>query len=113
MIQFTKGNLLQTNTQALVNTVNTVGIMGKGIALLFKEKFPENFKLYAAAVKNNLVHTGKMFVTTLNRTDDIKYIINFPTKTEWYKPSSYQYIEEGLQDLVEIKIKVREAQLKL
>lgn len=102
MITYLKGNLLEANTQALVNTVNTVGIMGKGIALQFKERFPMNFKLYADACKNGLVTIGKMFVTKENTFNGEKIIINFPTKMEWYKNSQYSYIEEGLQDLIHV-----------
>ena len=61
MITFTKGNLLETRAEALVNTVNTVGVMGKGIALMFKERFPENFRLYSAACKAGKMQTGKVF----------------------------------------------------
>lgn len=102
MIRFQKGNILKANAEALINTVNTVGIMGKGIALQFKEAFPENFKLYKQAADKKELHTGKMFITTINRFDGVKYLINFPTKQEWFKPSSYKYIEEGLEDLVNI-----------
>lgn len=66
MISYTKGNLLEANVEALVNTVNTVGVMGKGIALMFKERFPENTRLYAQACKRKEVVTGKMFVTQIN-----------------------------------------------
>jgi len=102
MIKYLKGNLLEANTQALVNTVNTVGVMGKGIALQFKERFPLNFKLYADACKKGLVTVGKMFVVKENTFKGEKIIINFPTKTEWYKKSQYLYIEEGLKDLVNV-----------
>lgn len=99
MIAFEKGNLLKANVEALVNTVNTVGVMGKGIALQFKETFPDNFKAYEAAVKRNEVKVGSMFVTELNRMDGLRYIINFPTKEHWRSPSKLSYIEEGLADL--------------
>lgn len=102
MITFKKGNLLQAGAEALVNTVNTVGVMGKGIALQFKEAFPENFKAYEAAVKRKEVKTGKMFVTELNRMDQLRYIVNFPTKEHWRSPSRLYYIEEGLKDLRQI-----------
>lgn len=96
------GNLLAAPTDALVNTVNTVGVMGKGIALQFKETFPNNFKIYERASKVGLIKIGKMLVVRENTTDGEKIIINFPTKTEWYKKSQYSYIEEGLKDLVNV-----------
>lgn len=107
MIEFRTGNLLDADTEALVNTVNTVGVMGKGIALQFKNMFPNNFKIYAKACSNNEVKTGKMLVVeeqSLLRGN--KIIINFPTKTDWRKPSEYSYIEQGLKDLVQV-IKTR------
>lgn len=99
MITYKTGNLLAAGTEALVNTVNTVGVMGKGIALQFKEKFPENYKAYLAACKNNEVQIGKMFVTNVNRIDNLRYIINFPTKQHWRNPSKLEYIHAGLLDL--------------
>src|SRR5437660_948342 len=99
MIKFTEGNLLEANVEALVNTVNTVGVMGKGIALMFKEAFPENFKLYEAACKKNSVRIGQVFVTERHQLMGPKWIINFPTKKNWIHPSKIEWIEEGLQDL--------------
>ena len=66
MITYTQGNLLEADTQALVNTVNTVGVMGKGIALMFKQQFPENFKRYAKACKSGDMQVGKMFVVAID-----------------------------------------------
>lgn len=103
MIQFIVGNIFEANTEAIVNTVNTDGIMGKGIALQFKNLFPHNFKEYSAACKEGSVSIGKLFVTkdsSLIYGD--KIIINFPTKTSWRKPSEYSYIEAGLLDLVKV-----------
>jgi O-acetyl-ADP-ribose deacetylase (regulator of RNase III) len=100
MITFTEGNLLKARTEALVNTVNTVGVMGKGIALMFKEAFPENFRAYAAACKKQQIKVGRIFVT--ERQDWVggpKWIINFPTKQHWRNPSKIEWIKEGLQDL--------------
>jgi len=102
MIKYVKGNLLEAEAEALVNTVNTVGVMGKGIALQFKERFPLNFKLYADASKKGEIITGKMFVVKENSLNGQKIIINFPTKTEWYKKSQYSFIENGLKDLVNV-----------
>ncbi|AKN94480.1 type II toxin-antitoxin system antitoxin DNA ADP-ribosyl glycohydrolase DarG [Xanthomonas oryzae] len=99
MITFTQGNLLESGAEALVNTVNTVGVMGKGIALMFKERFKENFLRYAAACKDNQVRIGKIFVTEVNELDGPRWIINFPTKQHWRGDSRIEWITEGLQDL--------------
>ncbi len=99
MITFTQGNLLAARAEALVNTVNTVGVMGKGIALMFKERFDENFRRYAAACKAKEVQTGKMFVTQVHELDGPQWIVNFPTKQHWRAPSRMEWIVEGLQDL--------------
>ena len=99
MIHYTKGDLLKSDAQALVNTVNTVGVMGKGIALQFKERYPVNYTLYRDACKAKKVRVGEMFITTERSLSDEKIIINFPTKTTWRKPSEYSYIEEGLKSL--------------
>jgi O-acetyl-ADP-ribose deacetylase (regulator of RNase III)/uncharacterized protein YwgA len=103
MIQFKQANLLESDAEAIVNTVNTVGVMGKGIALQFKNQYPNNYKLYATACKAKEVVVGKMFVTEeTSLLGGKKIIINFPTKTDWRKPSEYSYIESGLRDLVTI-----------
>jgi O-acetyl-ADP-ribose deacetylase (regulator of RNase III) len=99
MITFTQGNLLEARADALVNTVNTVGVMGKGIALMFKERFAENFRRYAAACKAKEVRTGKMFVTEVNELDGPRWIVNFPTKQHWRGDSRMEWIVDGLQDL--------------
>jgi O-acetyl-ADP-ribose deacetylase (regulator of RNase III) len=99
MIKYTQGNLLEARAEALVNTVNTVGVMGKGIALMFKERFAENFRLYAAACKAKDVRTGKMFVTEVNELDGPRWIVNFPTKQHWRGNSKMEWITEGLHDL--------------
>ena len=103
MIQYIKGDLLSSDAQALVNTVNTVGVMGKGIALQFKERFPNNLNRYLSACKRNELYSGKLLVveeTTM--TGEKKLIINFPTKKDWKHKSKNEYIEEGLKDLVAI-----------
>ena len=99
MITFTQGNLLEARAEVLVNTVNTVGVMGKGIALMFKERFAENFRRYAAACKAREVQTGKMFVTPVHELDGPRWIVNFPTKQHWRSPSRLEWVQEGLQDL--------------
>lgn len=104
MIEFRRDNLLEADAEALVNTVNTVGVMGKGIALQFKKKFPENFKAYERACKNGEVEIGKMFTFPTNRLTNPRYIINFPTKQHWREKSRLEYVREGLDDLLrEIK----------
>src|SRR4051812_24745268 len=99
MVRFTKGNLLDAKADALVNTVNTVGVMGKGIALMFKEAFPANYRLYEAACKGKRVEIGRMFVTENTVFDGPHWIINFPTKKHWRQPSKLEWISEGLKDL--------------
>jgi O-acetyl-ADP-ribose deacetylase (regulator of RNase III) len=95
--------VLESSAQALVNTVNTVGVMGKGIALQFKKAYPGNFREYSIACKTNKIAVGKLFVTKdSNLISGDKIIINFPTKTDWRRSSEYSYIEEGLVDLVKI-----------
>ncbi|NDC41628.1 MAG: Appr-1-p processing protein [Chitinophagia bacterium] len=101
MITFVTGDLLVSDADALVNTVNTVGVMGKGIALQFKQKFPHNYKLYVQACKTGALNVGELLVTTeILPAEEKKIIINFPTKTTWRKPSEYAYIEAGLRQLV-------------
>ena len=102
MIRTVKGNMLDAPAEALVNTVNTVGVMGKGIALQFKESFPDNFAFYTNAVKAGEVQPGRMLTFESLRMDGRKIIVNFPTKTDWRRPSEYQFIESGLQDLVKV-----------
>lgn len=102
MINYKQGNLLEAPAEALVNTVNVVGVMGKGIALMFKESFPENYRLYEAACKAGEVELGKMFVTREKDLVDDRWIINFPTKKHWRHPSKVEWIREGLSDLVRV-----------
>jgi O-acetyl-ADP-ribose deacetylase (regulator of RNase III) len=99
MITYTQGNLLDAEVDALVNTVNTVGVMGKGIALMFKESYPENFQAYETACKHEQVEVGHMFVTKRHDLVGPKWIINFPTKKHWRQPSKLEWIKSGLQDL--------------
>lgn len=99
MIRYTTGNLLEADADALVNTVNTVGVMGKGIALMFKEAYPENFKAYDIACKREDVQVGRMFVTHRSDMYGPKWIINFPTKKHWRNPSKLEWVVDGLKDL--------------
>lgn len=99
MMRFTEGNLFDAPVEAIVNTVNTVGVMGKGIALMFKERFPDNYDAYAAACKRGEVQAGTMFVTRSPELTGPRWIINFPTKKHWRQQSKLEWIAEGLQDL--------------
>ncbi|AWM04421.1 type II toxin-antitoxin system antitoxin DNA ADP-ribosyl glycohydrolase DarG [Bradyrhizobium amphicarpaeae] len=101
MIEFTSGDLLAADVEALVNTVNCVGIMGRGLALQFKNVFPANFKAYEAACAREEVQPGKMFVYETRTLTNPKFIINFPTKRHWRGKSRMEDIESGLKALVE------------
>jgi O-acetyl-ADP-ribose deacetylase (regulator of RNase III) len=105
MITYTTGNLLEAPADALVNTVNTVGVMGKGIALMFKERFPQNMDAYAKACKVGAVKTGKMFITEPQELVGPRWIVNFPTKQHWKANSKIEWIEEGLIELRHFLIK--------
>nr|WP_206524436.1 macro domain-containing protein [Lujinxingia sediminis] len=95
-MEFTRGNILKADTEAVVNTVNCVGVMGRGIAAQFKRMYPENFKVYAAACKRNEVVPGHMFVFETGLLTPPRFIINFPTKRHWRSKSRIEDIEEGL-----------------
>lgn len=99
MIRYTTGNLLDAQAEALVNTVNEMGVMGKGIALMFREAFPANTAAYEAACKRGEVRVGKMFVTKNPDLTGPRWIVNFPTKKHWRHPSKFQWVQDGLQDL--------------
>ncbi len=104
MIEYVVGDILASEAEALVNTVNCVGIMGRGIALQFKNAFPENYKAYAKACDLEQVQPGHMFIFENNRLHEPRYIINFPTKRHWKGKSRMGDIETGLAALVhEIK----------
>jgi O-acetyl-ADP-ribose deacetylase (regulator of RNase III) len=102
MIREATGNLLAADTEALVNTVNTVGVMGKGIALQFRRAYPDMFDDYKRAVKDGRVQLGHMHVWPTGALDGPRYIINFPTKGHWRASSKLADIEAGLVDLVEV-----------
>lgn len=103
MIHYVTGDILESNAQALVNTVNTAGVMGKGIALQFKKAYPNNFYAYQKACKQGDIAIGKLFVTKdSNLNSGEKTIVNFPTKKDWRKPSEYGFIEQGLDHLIRI-----------
>lgn len=100
MITPGKGDILHADVDALVNTVNCVGIMGRGIALQFRKAFPDYFHAYQAACKHGELHTGSVLSYRLNRVTRPYYIISFPTKEHWKGNSRMEYIESGLQSLV-------------
>lgn len=101
MIRYKVGDILKADAEALVNTVNTVGVMGKGIALAFKKAYPQNFEEYKKAVEEGRVKIGSLFVTQTGLLQP-KYIINFPTKKHWRHPSKLSYVQKGMASLVEI-----------
>ena len=101
MIEYKTGDILAEQAEALVNTVNCVGIMGRGVALQFKRAFPENFKAYAARCKRNEMQPGCVFVFETGTLLPPHYIINFPTKRHWRGKSRIEDIESGLVSLKE------------
>jgi O-acetyl-ADP-ribose deacetylase (regulator of RNase III) len=109
MIRYTQGNLLDAHAEALVNTVNEVGVMGKGIALMFREAYPENARVYEDAAKRGEVTVGRVLVTANPLFVGPRWIIHFPTKKHWRNPSRMEWIHEGLRDLVRA---VQEKQIK-
>lgn len=94
------GNLLDADVEALVNTVNCIGVMGKGLALLVKQRFPVNFDVYAAAGKRGEVDVGHKLVVEMTAPAQPRFIINFPTKKHWRQPSRLEYVRTGLDALV-------------
>lgn len=102
MIRSATGDILKADVDAVINTVNTVGVMGKGLALQFKRRYPENFKLYKRACDAGDVTIGRMFVTETHEITGPRWIINFPTKKHWRADSEVEYIRDGLEDLVRV-----------
>lgn len=101
MIEYKRGDILREDAEALINTVNCVGVMGRGIALQFKNAFPENFEAYAEACKKAEVQPGRMFVFETGQLNNPRYIINFPTKRHWRGKARMGDIEAGLKALVD------------
>lgn len=101
MITYQTGNILHDQADAIVNTVNTVGVMGKGLALQFKKAFPDNFKVYKKACDDKSLETGAVLSVSLNSVSAPFYIVNFPTKAHWRGNSKLEYIEQGLESLKE------------
>jgi O-acetyl-ADP-ribose deacetylase (regulator of RNase III) len=104
MIEHRSGNLLYADAEALVNSVNTVGVMGKGVALQFKQAFPENFKAYERACRHQEVRPGKIFVFETGSLTNPRFILNFPTKRHWRGRSKLEDIDAGLKDLRRVLI---------
>jgi len=102
MIRYTQGNLLEAGAEAVVNTVNEVGVMGKGIALMIREAFPASAAAYMEASKRGEVRVGRMLVTPAADLLGPRWIIHFPTKKHWRNPSRLEWVREGLQDLARI-----------
>ncbi len=100
MVEYRNGDLFSANTEAVVNSVNCVGVMGRGIALQFKRAFPDNFTAYAAACKRGEVRPGSMFIFATGQLANPRYIVNFPTKRHWRAKSRLEDIESGLASLV-------------
>lgn len=101
MIELTTGNLLEANAEALVNTVNCVGVMGKGIALQFKQAYPDNFRAYEHACRAGEIQLGRMLTFPAGMLTNPKYIINFPTKRHWKGKSRIEDIKRGLTALID------------
>ena len=98
-IKIIKGNIFNTKAQTIVNTVNCVGVMGKGIALVFKLRYPNMFEQYQKYCSQHLISVGKLWL--YKGESDQPWVLNFPTKTHWKLPSEYTYIEQGLQKFVD------------
>lgn len=105
MLKLMSGDMLKVDVEALVNPVNCVGVMGKGLALQFRTAFPENFKAYKIACDAGLVEIGRMFTYCPSDPCSPRFIINFPTKYHWKNNSKIQYIKLGLNDLVKVVLK--------
>ena len=98
-VEIVKGNIFNSKAQTIVNTVNCVGVMGKGIALVFKLRYPSMFDVYQEYCKQRLIAIGKLWIYKGESSDP--WVLNFPTKTHWKLPSEYEYIEQGLKKFVE------------
>ena len=94
------GNMFNSKAQTIVNTVNCVGVMGKGIALVFKLKYPKMFDIYRILCKEKKIGIGKLWL--YKGESDSPWVLNFPTKYHWKYPSKLEYIEKGLKNFIEI-----------
>jgi O-acetyl-ADP-ribose deacetylase (regulator of RNase III) len=100
MIELTHGDILQSEAEALVNAVNCVGVMGRGLALQFKRAFPANFAAYAAACKRGEVQPGRMHIVETGQRTSRRLVVNFPTKRHWKDKSRIEDIDAGLDALI-------------
>lgn len=100
-MKFINGNLFDSQAKAIVNAVNTVGVMGKGIALDFKEKYPSNMEAYKKACTDGTVQIGKVFPVRVTESNVVEWVVNFPTKKHWKGKSDIDWIKAGLIDLKE------------
>jgi len=96
MIKFTDLSVFDCNTQAVINAVNCKGVMGKGIALEFKQKYHDNYIKYRKYCEDGKLTPGGLFITKVDDSVTPEYIVNFATKDEWWFPSQYGWIEDGL-----------------
>jgi len=103
MIEIKKGNIFTTNCHTIVNTINTVGVMGAGIAYEFKLRFPDMFKNYKYFCDNNQIDIGNLWIYKLTKYDNenYEYILNFPTKQHWKYPTKIEYLEKGLAKFID------------
>ena len=102
MIEYARGDIFLADADALVNAVNCVGVMGRGLALQFKNAYPDNFNAYKAACDRRDVRPGQMYVFATGTTTPPKYLINFPTKRHWRDRSHLEHIRSGLAELIEV-----------
>jgi len=100
MIRFVDGNIFQADTQSIVNPVNCVGVMGKGLALKFKTFYPDMYTAYKKECDNGRIIPGKIFVWVIDNYDEVLHIFNFPTKNDWRDPSEMSYIKNGVHTLI-------------
>jgi O-acetyl-ADP-ribose deacetylase (regulator of RNase III) len=99
VIESVSGNIFDSNADAIVNAVNCVGVMGKGLALQFKKRFPDNFKIYKESCAHQELRPGNVLVYDRGELEKPRFIINFPTKDHWKQPSEIGYIDSGLESL--------------
>lgn len=102
MIRYAEGNLLDASADALVNTVNEIGVMGKGVASMFREKYPASSQEYQRAARTGEVQVGRMYVTEGDSLVGPRWIVHFPTKKHWRHPSKFAWIRDGLRDLIRV-----------
>ena len=96
MIRFVQGDIFQSRCEAIVNPINCVGVMGAGLALAFKERYPANYESYVSACREQRIRVGKMFLQHVEEPGNIKWIINYPTKNHWREPSKMAFVRFGL-----------------